>query len=200
MGSGFLAQNAGPTRMDSGLRVAAPAGTLDVIRQKQKDGELPFFCGVHIEAPAYYGVIVSGAVAQAAISLQSADGGAKVIEWVGGAGGSRIYCHPPSGDFVIEPTGNINLSSKGTIQQSGLSGTSVPAKNLRGIGVFVTGDALTKPIDFAAQELDVSYSILVQCDWQTTAIVQNRTIYGFTVNFGTAAPHSGGHLDWLLLR
>jgi hypothetical protein len=77
----------------------------------------------------------------------------------------------------------------------------VPAKNLRGIGVFVTGDTPTMPIGFAAQELDASYSIMVQCDWQTTTVVQNKTIHGFAVTFGTAAPHSGGgHLDWLLVR
>jgi hypothetical protein len=220
----FVAGNAGPTRMDAGLFIddGHPGRTLPQIRERQKDGQMPFRAGVNITSGTEYGInivgpvlqsalaiggpvgdsaiLISGTVVNSAISLSQADGNKKAIEWAG-QNGSKIYCNPTSGDFVIEATGSVNLSTKGTIQQSGLSGTSVPAKNLRGIGVFVTGDTLTMPIGFAAQELDASYSILVQCDWQTTAIVQNKTISGFAVTFGTAAPHSGGgHLDWLLVR
>jgi hypothetical protein len=207
-GSCFVAENLGPTTMKAGLVVDDTSGGLSLadVLQKQKDGRTPFGAGIEIQACTNYGVYIGGPVQTAAIGLGQFDGNKKLISWLSAnapnAKITSIYADPASGDFTIETSGNINLSLKGTIQQSGLSATSVAAKNLRGIGVPVAGKSSEKLIEFpvATPEQNASYTILTECDWLTETAVQNKTPNGFTVKFATAAPDPGGHLDWLLVR
>lgn len=44
------------------------------------------------------------------------------------------------------------------------------------------------------------YQVAVSVDWGTTTWITLKTVTGFTVNFGTAAPGGGGNLDWSLIQ
>lgn len=176
-------------------------------------------------ASSYYGIEVTGATGSAAILLagpapsgiaitgkvdraiqfgQWGDTNAKPVLWYGKNFWASIGLDLDStnGDFKIDggnnsgPPGNINLSSKSTLNQSGLSATSSAAKNLRGINVSIPANHV---IAFPQSEPDTAYAVLVQCSWQTETAVTNKSTTGFTVDFSTPPP-PGATLDWFLVR
>ncbi len=44
------------------------------------------------------------------------------------------------------------------------------------------------------------YQVFATPSWGTTVFVTAKTVTGFTINFGTAAPGGGGDLDWWVLQ
>lgn len=147
-----------------------------------------------------YGIFINGPALYAAMFLDQRDGNRKAIQWLGANTGANIYSDPATGDFTIEASGNINLSLKSTFNQGSLSGTAIPANNLRRLGVPVAGNAVSVPVSFAKPETDANYAILIQCSWPTGTAVQQKTGAGFSVVFQNPAPIAGGKLDWVLAR
>jgi hypothetical protein len=198
-GHGYIAGNLGPTTMGAGFMVDGARGDLATIQQQQKDGLPSFGTGLTVTASTQYGILIDGPVLYAAMFLDQRDGNKKVIRWLGTNTGANIYSDPGTGDFTIEASGNINLSLKSTFNQGGLSGTAIPAHNLRGFDVPVDGNAVSFPVPFAKSETDANYAILVQCSY-TATVVKKKTGDGFLVEFQTPAPAEGGKLDWVLVR
>jgi hypothetical protein len=66
-----------------------------------------------------------------------------------------------------------------------------------GNSVTVTGSATFTDITFAAALPDTDYQIVsLVTSWNTTTSFANKTVNGFRVNYGTAAPGGGGTLVW----
>ena len=64
------------------------------------------------------------------------------------------------------------------------------------IGTVGTGSV---NVTFATREPDTHYQIQVEPSWNTSWWITNKTVTGFTVNFGTASP-SGASFSWARLR
>lgn len=203
-GNSFSAENLGKVQVGAGLWIDSPdARTLDDAAEHQKDGNPAYESGIYVFASTDAALTVRGEVKTAAIDLWQVNRKKQRILWRTEApvGGSTLYADPVSGDFVFTD-GNIDHQHHGTLNENGISGTTVPAKNLRGIGVDAgPAGATTRDISFAQQaaEPDGAYAVWVTCSWPTTVATAAKTTTGFRILFGTPAP-SGGTLDWLLVR
>ncbi len=103
-----------------------------------------------------------------------------------------------SGDFVFAG-GNITLGGHSARQVAGLSASSTPAKNLRGIDVPVPEGVTEWTVTFATAEEDAEYAVTIQPNWMTMDRTVDKQAEGFTVAFSAPAP-AGAALDWHLLR
>jgi hypothetical protein len=87
----------------------------------------------------------------------------------------------------------------GITQISGISGTSVKANNLRGIGIPVDPESTEISVKFPVAEPDAEYAVFVETNWLTARAVTGLTKDGFVVKF-EKPPVSVGALNWLLVR
>ena len=101
-------------------------------------------------------------------------------------------------DFVFSG-GNLDVQGQGVVRQGGLSGTTTPARNLRGIGVRVPVGAKRLAVRFDRPEADSAYSVVVQGNWFTLDRVAEKRADGFDVEFSEPAPQEAA-LDWQLVR
>jgi hypothetical protein len=80
---------------------------------------------------------------------------------------------------------------------------------LPGPGVFTLAFTMQEGTDLIAEALDTytvniaqvsdpTYKVLLTPSWNTTFLVQNKTIHGFDVMFGTPGPPGGGSIDWAI--
>ena len=95
----------------------------------------------------------------------------------------------------------MNLKGQATLQQTGLSATATPARNLRGIDVAVPTGASSLAVEFPQDrlEVDARYSITVQPNWKTMDWVIRKSKEGFTVAFSEPAPRQA-RIDWQMIR
>ena len=146
---------------------------------------------------------MKGPVQSADHDSWSADGNVKKLRWrlrpgKGAKGGAAIFADPKTGNLVFEG-GGVDMSEQAAVRQAGLSQTSTPARNLRGIDVAVPTGAKSLEVAFARAESDPRYSLSVQASWRTQDWVTRKTKKGFEVSFSEAAP-PGAKLDWQLIR
>lgn len=77
-----------------------------------------------------------------------------------------------------------------TSNPPGVLGTS-----FKGVQVSVTQGTTTKTVLFSANMIDVYFDVFIMPNWNTTVWITGRTIYGFDISFGTAAP-ANATIDW----
>lgn len=218
-GVSFMSRSLSKVQLDAGFQVFgqfdapmeqpqdANKTVLDRIREKQKDGELPYNTGIYIFAATNTAIHIRGPVQYGAIDLWqpydpvSNTYNEQKIRWYrsNGASVSTLHSRPTTGDFVFSG-GDLDYQGKGAINQNGLSGTSIPAKNLRGINEAVAPGATQHSVVFPVAESDSAYGVMIECSWITGRAITQKTTMGFTVVFDQPAPGVGGRLDWLLVR
>jgi len=195
----FSSYNTGKTQVDAAVEVnASAAGTLGEVLATQKDGRAPYRAGIVLNAATGTGMEIRGPVEQTAIDLWESDGNIKPIQWRGASRTARLYADPETADFVFQG-GNLDVQGQGVVRQSGVSATSTPARNLRGIAVAVPEGADRITIRFDRPEADSAYSIVVQENWFTLDRVSKKRADGFDVEFSKPAP-AEATLDWQLAR
>jgi hypothetical protein len=201
-GCAYEANNFGATTVGSAFAVdgTGPGQTIEQIEKNQNDGLMPWGSGLSVAAATSYAIYINGPVKYAAMMLNQQDGNRKAIQWLGKNGGANIFADVATGDFVIETNGNINLGTKSTIMQTGISATNLPSKNLRGINFPVAAKATELKVVFRVPEPDATYAVMSECSWITVKAVKNKTAAGFTVVFEKETPDTGGTLDWFLVR
>jgi hypothetical protein len=93
----------------------------------------------------------------------------------------------------------MDLQGQGVVQHGGLSATTTPARNLRGISVPVPVAAKSLKVSFPQREADGVYSVAVQPNWFTLDRVVEKRPDGFTIEFSEPAPENGS-IDWQMVR
>jgi hypothetical protein len=195
----FSSYNTGKTQVQAALEVnAATQGKLDEVLARQKDGRPPYGAAILVRAATGTGLEVRGPVEQAAIDLWQYDGNLKPIQWRLPSRVARVHVDPQTADFVFSG-GNLDVRGQGLVRQGGVSATTTPAHNLRGIGVAVAGGAKRLAVRFDQPEADPAYSLVVQANWFTLDRVTEKRADGFVVEFSEPAPQ-GSTLDWQLVR
>jgi hypothetical protein len=110
-----------------------------------------------------------------------------------------------SANLVVDQKGKLTFDgnganiSGGITTLGGISGTTVEARNLRGIGVIIAKGQTTVEVKFPRAENDADYAVFVETNWLSQRAIAARTPQGFTVTFATAAPDNA-RLDWTLVR
>jgi hypothetical protein len=200
-GAAYGANNFGVTTVGAAFDVSGIGlgQTIEQIEKGQKDGVMPWGAALSVTAATSYAINIAGPVKYSAMALHSEDGNRKDIRWQCQGGGAAIYAQPKGGDLVLETSGSVSLGLKGTVQQAGLSGSNVPAKNLRGINVAVGAGAKELAVKFAVAEADANYAVMTECNWMTMKAVVEKSPSGFKVVFDKEAP-ADGKLDWLIVR
>lgn len=200
-GGSYVAINYGRVQVGAALSVSGPAGKLEDIQKKQKDGKPSFASALDVGASTATAIKLTGPVSDYAIDLHQVDGNAKNIRWFNSWGQKNptLGVNPKTGNFVFSG-GNLQLDGCGTVRQAGISATDLPAKNLRGIQVPVKAKAKSLEVKFERQEQDSKYAVLTECSWITMKAVKQRTENGFTVVFENPAPEDGGQIDWFIVR
>lgn len=195
----FSSYNTGKTQVSAALEVnAAAQGTLDELRDRQKDGLPPHGAGIVLHAATGTGMVVGGPVQDAAIDLWEDDGNVKAIQWRTPSQVARLYVGPSTGSLVYSG-GPLDLQDRGSVRQGGLSATATPARNLRGVGVPVPKAARRLDVKFDRPEADGAYSVVVQPGWFTRDRVAEKRPDGFTGEFSEPAPERGT-IDWQMIR
>jgi hypothetical protein len=195
----FSSYNAGKTQVQAAIEVnAASQGKLDEVLARQKDGRPPYGAGITLHAATGTGLEIRGPVEQAAIDLWEYDGNRKPIQWRLPSRVARLHVDPNNADLVFSG-GNLDIQGQGVVRQGGVSATTTPARNLRGIAVRVPGGAKRLTVRFDQPEADPAYSVVVQENWFTLDRVTKKRADGFDVEFAEPAPEDGA-LDWQLVR
>ena len=198
--SSYAATNLGLTQVSAALSVGGNnSGTLEESIKGQKDGRTPFESAVSVFAGTSNTFVVRGPVGNAVFDFWQEDGNVKRFQWrLPQNGRAYFQVNPDNADFVFQG-GNLKLSSKGTVGQSGISATDKPARNLRGINVSVKAESKTAEIKFQNAETDTEYSIVVQPNWNTNDWTAEKRVDGFKVEFSEQAPKNA-KIDWQLIR
>lgn len=196
--SSYEATNWGRTNVATALAVHGPMGKLEDILKRQKNGATPFGAAVIVNTATTNTFVVRGPVRNAAFDFWQHDSNIKKIQWRQPRGYAYFYVKPENSNFTFQG-GELELSSKGTVKQRGISATDKPAMNLRGMNIPVKNGVKNIAIKFKKPEVDANYSVTVQPTWLTMDCVTEKTKNGFNVEFSQAAPQ-GAKVDWQLIR
>jgi hypothetical protein len=214
----FLSENRGTARVDVGLLLQ---GESDLPRAKEKylKGGVAYGIGIDIQGVTQVGVRLEGDIqpldlyaaatflgvgtpdAGLAITLQQHTGNKKVIAWstANSSHYATIGFDPEISSYRLAGAKSIDMANASIIQVGGLSDSSQPAANLRGINIAVGSGMNSIDVTFPIEESDTAYGIQVTPSWPTTAAVTAKNTTGFTVWFGTP-PSEGDMFDWFLVR
>lgn len=167
---------------------------------KQKDGNPPYLTGIKFSTVMGVGIQFERPVTEAAMLMEQRDGNVQPIIWKHQGPGKRtsLAVNPKTGNMEISG-GNLDLNRSNLQQTTGISGTKIPANNLRGINVPVKVGQNELNIKFPSGELDNKYAITISPNWLTVWSVINKNQDGFTIRFAEPAPQKAT-IDWLLIR
>jgi len=87
-----------------------------------------------------------------------------------------------------------------TVKNASVEGAYITfSNNIRGYNVSVTASATSQTVSFGTAHPDANYAVFCTPDWNTSCYVSNKTVNGFTLNYGTAAP-AAQQVDWFVAR
>lgn len=208
-GASFHSENFGKVQLGAGLQISGAEGTINEVRDKQKDKATSFDTGIYIFAATNSAIRIRGPVQEGAIDLWQPEDNEQKIRWRRKDGNhSTLHASPIDGAFVFGG-GNVDYSGNSTIKHGGISATATPSRNLRGINVPVPAGSTVVNLVFTQTisgnqvpmpEADKEFAVMIECSWMTAKVVKHKTIDGFTVEFDQGAPAGGGTFDWLLVR
>ncbi|MHB9023946.1 MAG: hypothetical protein ACYC7E_07170 [Armatimonadota bacterium] len=212
----FQGTNNGRVAVQYGLSIDGGTGSIAEI-DTQKDSKPKYLNAINIQATTKFGIYFGGDHLGTNVNYPgngTGDAGAMIwfaqphsrtqyTSWAWTGGWTSLWVDPSTGHAYLKDSGNSRpLHTPGLCLDNhyvGISATTTPAKNLRGINRAVTQGATTYAVTFAVAEPDATYAVSVTPTWNTTVWVTNKATTGFTVNFGTAAP-SGAKCDWIIIR
>ena len=95
---------------------------------------------------------------------------------------------------------SISASGNLTVKSATIEGAYITfSNNIRGYNVAVSASATSQTVSFGTAHSDANYAVFCTPDWNTTCYVTNKTVNGFTLNYGTPAP-AGQLVDWFVAR
>ncbi|MEI6233942.1 MAG: hypothetical protein WCT04_12870 [Planctomycetota bacterium] len=107
---------------------------------------------------------------------------------------------------VSKSTGELTFSNGAGVKTNGpvtavtgLSGSAISAKNLRGKNVPVATNVSTATIIFSTPEADADYAVFIEKSWLSNHAISEKTAEGFKITFEKNAPDKAT-LDWMLVR
>ena len=104
---------------------------------------------------------------------------------------------PKTGYFGI--SGFTQINGIRIADRGGISGSAIPARNLRGIALPVAEGAAELKVSFERPEADTQFALVIQPSWATATAVMAKAADAFTVQFKNPAP-AGATIDWFLVR
>ena len=94
----------------------------------------------------------------------------------------------------------ITASGDLTVKNASVEGAYITfSNNIRGYNVSVAASATSQTVSFGTAHPDANYAVFCTPDWNTSCYVSNKTVNGFTLNYGTAAPATQ-QVDWFVAR
>lgn len=202
--SSYYAVNHGSVSVAAGLFLNGH-GTLADTAAAIPRGGVDYEAAVLIHASTDSAIRVVGESRSGnALLLEQYLGDRKWIAWGRGWNNfARLGYEPETESFVFgrQDGGGfgINLGGAQVRRVAGISGTSTPTGNLRGILVAVPTGATEIDVTLPMPEPDRAYAVTVTPSWPVGVGVSARGTAGFTVRFGGPAPE-GATLDWVLVR
>ena len=191
--------NRGRVTVDSALNVYGHFTDLEKTIKFMKDQQPDFQKVIDINATAGVGIRFGADVGEAAIMFEQPNQRPQPIVWrTANRAPSSLTVDPKTGEFQFKG-GAARLSGLLLGNNQGISGSTTPARNLRGIAVQVKEGANELEVRFECGEADARYGIIVQPNWITGAAVVKRTEKGFVVSFDQPAPNTAT-IDWILVR
>ena len=175
-----------------------PASLTDI--GQRADKRTPWEKIIEVASACENGIVFGADVAGSALLFRQPNARAQPIAWLyeDGAKKTTLSVSPQDGTVRIEG-GAGTVVNGGVGGVSGLSGTAVMAKNLRGVNIPVPEGAKELAVAFPTPEPDARYAAFVELTWLTEKAVCKRAEGGFTVKFATPAG-KGEELSWLLVR
>ena len=114
--------------------------------------------------------------------------------------GCSPYQRPSRSSLTVSrSTGALTFKGGGLCIEGGLSGSTAPARNLRGKNVKVKAGATSTTVAFPAAEADADYAAFVETSWLADRAVAKKAASGFAVQFARPAPDAAT-LDWMIVR
>jgi hypothetical protein len=197
----FDVRNLGQVQRHSVLSIGGGSGDIAADKETRWSHSAVFDRLIDIKATARNGIVFDADVEGAALLFKQPHERAQPIQWGYGSEDARkrasLSVSPSDGTLKYE--GGGAAIPGGLSQLGGLSGSSVPARNLRGVSVAVQPGAKEVRIAFAAEEADDKYAVFVEGSWMSMHQVVERSTRGFLVRFSEGAP-AGATIDWLLTR
>jgi hypothetical protein len=197
----FDVANHGAASRYSVLSVSGGAKTLEDVAKRHE--QKPAWDNVMVvNSVATVGLNFKADVAKAAILFQQPNQ-EQPIQWHYGQKGDAPA--KVASLTVSRKTGELSFSGPGVRPNgpvtavAGLSGSKVPAKNLRGMNVSVAARAKSIRITFPTAEADGEYAVFVEQSWLTNRAISEKGPEGFTITFEKAAPEKAT-VDWMLVR
>jgi len=197
-GASISVQQNGRVQVTDGLRLSAQARSREQL-ERRKDRKPAYDTMVNLHALARAGIRFASDVLEAAIIFEQPKGHVQPILWRKDTGNTVSLTVPPDTGRFTFAGGDLDLTGRGVQRVTGLSSTSEPASNLRGIDVKVQPEARELEVRFPRAEADARYAVSVTPNWMTPYCVASKTESGFTVRFGTPAP-AGAAADWIIVR
>lgn len=136
---------------------------------------------------ASVGLLVQGAVSQSGDLFQAQNSAGTVLAKIDASGNLTVKSATVQGD--------LSVSGKATFSGSYITFSN----NIRGYNVAVSASATSQVVTFGTAHPDANYAVFCTPNWNTTCYVTNKTVNGFTLNYGTAAP-AGQLVDWFVAR
>jgi len=180
------------------VMTVAGSGTLEEVA-KRADKKPPFENILTIDTACNNGITFGGDVANAALNFRQNRFRAQPIKWRYADGKQEATLTVSPTDGVMHFSGNGIAVSSGAVKVGGLSGTTTPAQNLRGINIPVPAGARAFSVKFPHPELDGDYAVFLELSWLTNRAIVNQTPDGFDLQFDTP-PAAEGKLHWMLVR
>lgn len=119
-------------------------------------------------------------------------GSAKVLAR-NGSSGTQLFTGSSTGALTVRNA--ADTSNLLVVQDS--TGEITFNNNVRGYNIAVTSSSTSSAVVFGTAHTNANYTVMCTPNWNTTCFVTNKSVNGFTLNFGTAAP--GAQLvDWFV--
>ena len=194
----ILLANPGRVQVTDAIRIESHSRDREELSPRSKDRLPPYRSALAVKSLTESAIVFDADVTRSAIDFRQPHGRTQPIRWFKTRGVSTLSVPPESGDFEFSG-GDIDVRGGSFKGAKGISGSEVPAVNLRGINVAVSTGTSRSEVSFPKRERDERYAVGVTPSWPTSVAVTRKSPQGFTVEFGSAAPRNGRY-DWIMIR
>lgn len=197
----FDIRNLGEVQRHAVLTAGGGSGSLATDIEKRWSHTTVYDRVLDVKATTNNAVIFGADVADAAISFRQPNGRPQPIKWsyaiAGKSKQASLTVSPADGTLRLDAP--AVATPGGLAEVAGLSGSTVKARNFRGLNVPVKQGAKEVSVRFPTPEADADYAVFVESSFLSQRAITSRTPEGFTVQFETA-PSADGRIDWVLVR
>ena len=145
------------------------------------------------------GIWFGADVGDAAIMFTQPNDREQPIKWLYANRKKEASLTVSTDDGTLRYTGGNVVVPSLLVNSGGLSATTTPARNLRGLNTAVKAGATSVSVTFPTMEADDQYGVFIEQSWLSNRAIVNKDAQGFTVQFEKPAPE-GAKLDWMLVR